>query len=269
MNNPVISVILPVYNATAFLKPAIQSILDQTFGDFELLIINDGSTDDSEKEILSFKDERINYLANTTNHGLVYSLNLGIEKSRGKYIARMDADDICLRDRFQLQKEFLDAHPDTAIVASTIHMIDEGGKDAGFWALDRRTITAKEIRKAMPWQNCIAHPSVMGKTAVFKQYRYNPAQAHIEDYDLWLRLLAGGERIEKISVPLISYRVHSTSITATELKRKNFFFRHIRTKQIFAVNEIRKGKLNGIVLKVLFTAGIDFIKGIAKSFKKS
>src|SRR5215212_8979259 len=105
--SPEISVILPVYNGEKFLGQAIESILGQSFPDFELIIVNDGSGDNSENIILSYTDKRVVYLKNQENSGLVSSLNRGVSVAKGKYIARMDADDISLPDRFKLQKDFL------------------------------------------------------------------------------------------------------------------------------------------------------------------
>jgi glycosyltransferase involved in cell wall biosynthesis len=105
---PQISVIMPVYNAELYLYEAIESILQQSFGNFELLLINDGSTDSSLQIIQQIKDNRIRILNNDYNMGLIYSLNWGIAEARGKYIARMDADDICLPDRFKKQFEYME-----------------------------------------------------------------------------------------------------------------------------------------------------------------
>ena len=115
-----VSVIMPVYNAEAFLSQAIDSILGQTFSDFEFIIINDGSTDRSKEIINSYPDKCIVYLENEINKGLVFTLNRAIAAANGEYIARMDSDDICLPERLDTQKKFLDQHVDIALAASPV-----------------------------------------------------------------------------------------------------------------------------------------------------
>ncbi len=140
MNGPEISIVLPAYNCESFLKEAIESLLNQTFKDFELIIINDGSTDKTEDVIKNFSDPRIIYKKNEKNSGLVYTLNKGIDIAKGKYIARMDGDDISLPARLEKQKEILDEYPDIAVAASTITFINEKNESEGNWLLDRKTI---------------------------------------------------------------------------------------------------------------------------------
>lgn len=268
MNQPAVSVILPAYNCESFLAKAIQSVLDQTFSDFELIIINDGSTDNFEEIILSFNDPRIVYIKNKRNCGLIFSLNKAIDFARGKYIARMDGDDICLPRRLELQKNYLDENPGIAIVATTIIMINEEGEESGKWKLDQQTLTSKIIRSTMLNENCIAHPTVMGQAVVFKKFHYQPYQKNIEDYDLWLRLLANGLHLSKIPEPLLYYRVHSTSITELHLKKANFFFKHYRMKLKLLLNEWKHGNFRWYTWLILLALKFDLLKGIGKSIKK-
>jgi glycosyltransferase involved in cell wall biosynthesis len=265
---PEVTVILPVYNAEAFLKEAIDSILAQTFTDFELLIINDGSTDSSDQIISSYDDPRIKYLKNDGNKGLIFTLNRGIDKASGNYLARMDADDICFPNRLQQQKEWLDTHSTTTIVATFSREIDSKGNSLGYFALDRQTVTAEQIRKMMPEQNCITHPSVMGRTEVFRKYHYSNTQPNIEDYDLWLRILANGGIIEKLPEELLYYRVHQTSVTQTKLRKKNFFFKHFQCKRRFLAHRMKQGKFNRFDRMVATEMLLDFVKGIGKSVKR-
>ena len=156
MTEPDVTVLLPVFNGALFLHQAIESILSQSFDNFELLIINDGSSDDSEKIIHSYSDHRINYVNNGQNIGLVATLNKGINLARGKYIARMDADDISIANRLKEQKEYLDQHSEVSFVASTINRIDQNGDIKGVWSLDQKTITIDSIRKTLIFKNCNA-----------------------------------------------------------------------------------------------------------------
>ena len=217
---PVVSVILPFYNAALYLREAIDSILAQTFTDFELLLVNDGSTDGSESIIQSYTDERIRYIKNETNSGLIFSLNRGIELAGGEWIARMDADDIALPRRLEKQLSFLTINP-SALLATTVKLIDDSGISLPDWKDDIAHTTALQIRKFLPKNNCIAHPTVMGKASLFKRYQYVQNQKYSEDYDLWLRLSADGVTIAKLAEPLLYYRILPTSIT--RFKKVNIF----------------------------------------------
>lgn len=265
--SPVISVIMPVYNAATYLREAIESVLNQTYRDFEFIIINDGSTDNSEEIIKSYTDPRIVYLKNEKNSKLIYTLNRGIDEAKGVYIARMDADDICRPERFHLQKAMLDNEPSLSVVASVIKQINEKGGVAKEWPLDKKTVTWQAIRKKMPVEDCIAHPSVMIRSQVLKEFRYKKYQKNIEDYDLWLRLLNRGHRIGKVPLELLDYRVHSASVTGTILRKSNFFFKHAAMKRKLLWHELKAGKVNLYFLYILFNMGLDMVKGVAKSIK--
>jgi glycosyltransferase involved in cell wall biosynthesis len=265
---PKVSVILPVYNAEKYLKEAIDSVLLQTFSDFELLVVNDGSTDGSEHIIRGYNDERIRYIRNEKNCGLIYTLNRAVAEAKGEYIARMDADDICFAERLERQSLWLDEHPGTAIVASFNVIIDEHGTECGYSEKDRRFVSADEIRKRMPVENCLTHPSIMGRAGIFKAYPYSFAQPNIEDYDLWLRLLADDYVIEKITKPLLYYRVHQSSVTQSKLRKTNFFYKHFRCKQRYLTARIKSGKFNAFDLSVAKEALLDLGRAAGKSAKK-
>lgn len=203
---------MPVYNSATYLEEAIKSVLVQTYSDFELIIINDGSTDNSVEVVRSFTDDRIR-LHNQTNQGLSRSLNTGLELARGRYIARMDGDDICLPERFEKQVAYLKRHSRCRIVSSTVTIMDSEGKDAGTWGEDVQHTSPADIRNFLLSGNCIAHPTILAEAKLMKAFRYNPAQFYGEDYDLWLRLTAAGIEIHKIPQPLLKYRVHDTSFT--------------------------------------------------------
>lgn len=265
MNTPAVSVILPAYNCGKYIGRAIESVLDQSFSDFELIIVNDGSTDNTEQIIHSFNDHRVIYVLTTANNGLVFSLNRAIDLSRGKYIARMDSDDICRPERLAKQKLFLDQNENIAVVASTVEFINEKEEITGDWELDKQTTAPGQIRRALLKQNCIAHPTVMMRAEVIRELKYKSYQKNIEDYDLWLRMLSRGYKIAKIHEPLLLYRVHGNSITSMHLKKANPFFKHFRMKMRFL------GKLNhltGFSIAVFGSAMTDLIKGIFKSIKK-
>ncbi len=268
MSYPDISIILPAFNAALFIRNAIDSLLTQTFTNFELIIINDGSTDDTKNIILSYEDARIKYHENTSNKGLVYTLNKGIQLAKGQYIARMDSDDLCTPNRLALQKEFLDKSPQIAFTAAWIDFIDDNNNKINkAWELDRKTNTTKEIKKALLKQNCIAHPTIMGRKDIFQQYPYQHNQKNIEDYDLWLRLIADGHKIEKLKTVVLYYRLHEKSITHSTLKKSNFFFKHANCKAKFLCTRIKKRRLNIYTIKIFLYTMLDIFKGIGKAIK--
>ena len=214
-HTPHISVILPAYNAEEYLGEAIQSILDQTFGDFELIIINDKSTDATATIISSFNDPRILILNNTVNRNITYSLNKGIKEAKGKYIARMDADDIALPNRLSLQFEFLQNNPGTILVGSNIEVINEKGKH-----LAHREYPGShdEIIKMLNDKSAFAHPTVMFlKSAVMAVQGYQNKYKAGQDYDLWLRLCSQGN-LANLPEYLLKYRIHNDQITYRKLE---------------------------------------------------
>ncbi len=269
MSAPAISIILPAYNCSQYLAQAIDSLLAQTFADFELLIINDGSVDDTGKIILSYTDSRIQSIKNDLNKGLIYTLNRGIGLSKGKYIARMDADDVALPQRLELQKKWLDEHPDTAVVSCTIRFIDEHNNDLGFWNEDQQTTGFSSLKKLMPWQNCMAHPTVMMRKEIALRYPYRFSQLHSEDYDLWLRMLADGLIIEKIPQELLLYRTHPTSITGSILRKSNPFFKQYHCKKRFLFSRMQQGRWGAFESRVLAATVYDGAMGIGKQIKTS
>lgn len=211
---PEVSVVMPVYNAACYVREAIHSIINQSFTDFELLIINDGSTDNTAHILSSFEDDRIRLVQNERNIGIVETLNLGIALACGKYIAIMHADDISMPQRLEQQVNFLNRHETVSLVAAKAVFIDELGNEIGYWQADQDTTTFRQIYTALPRHNCIAHPSVMLRTQVARAFLYKNRHHSTEDYDLWLRLVADKHKIEKIDKVLIKYRVHAASITA-------------------------------------------------------
>lgn len=204
-----ISVILPVYNAEKFLKEAIQSVLDQTFGSFELIILNDGSTDESEKIVNSFVDPRIRYIKHA-NNGLIYTLNLGLELAKFEIVARMDADDICVPERFSLQYAYLKEHNNIGAVGGQTQLIGSTGVSVGNGIYP---ITSLDCRSVARFGAPLAHPAVMfRKSLVISCGGYREAFKHAEDYDLWLRILERSE-IANLDCILLKYRLHDVSVS--------------------------------------------------------
>jgi glycosyltransferase involved in cell wall biosynthesis len=269
MQQPVISIILPAYNAAMYIEQTINSLLLQSFTNFELLIIDDGSTDDTATIIKKFTDSRIVFIKNEQNLGLIKTLNKAALLSKGKYIARMDADDIALPERLQLQKEYLNTNISVAAVAGWVNFINEKSEITGVWALDRLTNTAATIKKALLKENCIAHPSVMIRAEILQKFKYCEKQQHVEDYDLWLRLFAKGYAVEKVQQPVLNYRVHGASVTGTQLKKSNFFFKHFHCKRRFIGGCLKRSTINGFVIKVFFSMILDLLMGLGKAVKNN
>jgi glycosyltransferase involved in cell wall biosynthesis len=268
MKQPKVSVIMPVYNSGAYLKEAIDSILQQTLTDFELIVVNDLSTDESEKIILSYHDGRLQHFINDRNKGVVDTTNFGISKARGQYICIMHADDIAMPQRLEKQSCWLDKNTSTMAVASYIENINERGEIMPPWQDDLDNNTANEIKATMVWRCCIAHPSVMLRKEVFEKYKYRTVQQSYEDHDLWLRMLADGMTIEKVPEKLLQYRVHSTSITGSILKKRNPFFTQYRCKKNFLALRKSEGKWGIFETRVLASALFDGMMGIGKNIKK-
>lgn len=239
---PLVSVIMSVYNSDQWLKLAIDSIIHQTYPRWELIIIDDASSEPARQILQSYaSNPRITIHRRDTQHGLIKNLNLAIELSKGDYIARMDADDISEAVRLAKQVSYLQQHPNVDLISTFITKINEKGENIGIWPDDRRTSSYKAIYTLLPRTNCIAHPTVMMRAPVLKQYLYNEHQVHMEDWDLWLRLLNDGRIIEKINEPLLLYRVHSTSVTSTYLKRSAFQKKYEFYKQF--LSETRPGPI--------------------------
>lgn len=264
-NTPLISVIMPVYNTATFLRPAIQSILDQSFHDFELIIIDDASTDHSGTVISEFKDERIRSYRNEKNLGLAITLNKAIRLSGGKYIARMDGDDISLPNRFEVQVAALKKEADRVVVCSTCQLIDEEGRKIGNWKDDKKYLKTDQIRKHLPFNNCIVHPSVMVTKDIITEFFYDPVQHESEDYDLWLRMSSDGIRFVKIQDALVQHRIRKESFTRK--RQQNVHAKLFLVKQKFVFHEILKGRINLFVAKTLICSILDFLLGVYKHIK--
>jgi glycosyltransferase involved in cell wall biosynthesis len=209
---PCVSVIMAVYNGETYLLETISSILNQTFRDFEYIIINDGSTDDTEHILASLADPRIIVIHNEQNKGLAHSLNKGLAIARGKYIARIDAGDLAVPQRLEKQVVFLEQHAEIGIVGSCCLLIDENGQKVG---VGRSPLRDLEIRWISLLTNPFIHPSVMIRRDILCQHRlmYNTTFQASQDYELWTLLLeyTRGANLEDL---LAVYRISNDSITA-------------------------------------------------------
>lgn len=206
---PKISVLMPAYNAEKYIKEAIDSILAQTFSDFELIIIDDGSTDRTAEIVNDYSDSRIRFCPNEKNMGVAATLNRGLALASGEYIARMDADDISKEERFSKQVGYLDAHADIAVCGTSIELFCDGTVIG-----TRFPSTELEKLKEDLFFSCgIAHPSVMmRKAAILELGGYDPAFNGMEDYELWCRV-AEKNKIAVLPEILFRYRIHRGQVT--------------------------------------------------------
>jgi glycosyltransferase involved in cell wall biosynthesis len=229
---PLVTVLMPVYNGERYLREAIDSILKQTYTEFEFLIINDGSTDKSVNVIQSYNDRRIRLVHNGGNIKLIATLNRGLELAQGKYIARMDCDDISLPERLKEQVEFMEKNRNIGICGTWVKTLVSGLR------LNVRYPTEpEEIKAQMLFRIAIAHPSVMMRASFIKQYKlqYNSTYLHAEDYELWNRcsLLFPLANIPKV---LLKYRINRNGISQKQRDTQNQ-----TVKQIYKDNFKRLG----------------------------
>jgi glycosyltransferase involved in cell wall biosynthesis len=208
---PLVTVLMPVYNAEDFVHGAVQSILDQTYPNLELLIINDGSTDKSAEIIRSYEDSRIQYVENDNNLRLIATLNKGLKLARGKYIARMDADDVAFPDRLQEQVTFMEANPEVGVCGTWYEAF--GSKNS----IVRYPTDHNAIKYMSLYQCPFCHPTIMFRTSVItdNQIEFDSDYPHAEDYELWGRL---SDLCQLANLPkvLLRYRLHDSNISKLE-----------------------------------------------------
>lgn len=217
VNYPLITVVMSVYNGADHLSESIESILTQTFKDFEFIIINDGSTDRTQKIIDSYKDKRISVI-NQENCGLTKSLNTGISLSKGKYIARQDADDISKPERFERQVAFMEANPAVGLISSFYEMIDDKSKLIGLCKL---SVEDGPIRAGLVEINQFCHgAAMMRKKALDDVGMYREFFKYAQDHDLWLRI---SEKHAVANIPeyLYCYRLSDNAISSRQLLRQS------------------------------------------------
>lgn len=212
---PAVSVVMPLYNTARHLPEALESVLKQTFVDFEIIAVDDGSTDDTLKVLKEYarQDTRITVISRP-NTGIVGALNDGLAAARAPLIARMDGDDICLPERFAKQVEYLNAHPNCVLVGSQVLLIDPEGQPICEHAQTRFThaeIDRDHLNRGWP----IIHPAIMmRRDAVEKIGRYREEYKWLEDLDLFLRLAEVGE-LANLPDVLLKYRLHFNSVCHT------------------------------------------------------
>lgn len=227
MGNPRVSIVIPAYNHERYVGEAIRSVLDQTFQDFELIIINDGSTDNTEAEILKFKDDRIRYYSQQ-NHGLSATLNRGIELARGEFFNFLPSDDAFFPEKLATQLEVFKDRPDVGVVFAYPQLVDAEGREIkegpeAQWAIVPFE-TKEEIFPALFERDFLSAPTALIKMDCFKAVgMFDESLKYIQDYDMWMRILKCYD-LRLIKEPLLKYRWHGANLTyqatsETELER--------------------------------------------------
>ena len=285
-NLSLVSVIMPVYNGAMYLNEAITSILGQTYSNFEFIIINDGSTDRSEEIILSFSDSRIVYVKNPENYRLIKTLNLGFSMAKGRYIARMDADDISHPDRLQKQVQFLEDNEEYGLVGSGVNLLNGENKSQLLYHTDHES-----LKFAMAFYCPFIHPSVMIRKSIIENMEviFDERFIHAEDYELWTRL-AFKTKMANLPEYLLDYRVHDSQISsqhnfhqtdiANKIRRnylKNYFgceveeylftFKLSETEKSLTSNLIEVKKLYQLNQKNTIFVGDNFNRFLIKLWK--
>lgn len=228
-STPTISVLMPAYNSALYLESSIESILQQSFADFEFIIIDDGSTDQTAEIVTTYaeKDSRIVFMRNAQNMASANSMNLGLGIARGKYIARMDADDISLPNRFARQVAFMDANPDIGISGTWAKIFGQSE------SLISHPTRDAEIKSLLFWDNPLAHPTVIMRHQLLKdhQLKYDPTHLVTEDYALWIQA-SDYTCFANLDEILLHYRLHHGQSGQVKRERQQSDTRKLQIHQL-------------------------------------
>jgi len=269
MKKPMVTILMPVYNGQKYLKEVMKSIVNQTFRNFEFLIINDGSIDKTEKILEQYKekDVRIKVLNRKQNIGLTKSLNEGLKIARGEYIARIDVDDISEPGRFEKQVKYLDKHPEVSFIGTWSYIIDENGKIVG---KERVPIEDREIRKKLIESNQFFSSSVMFRKECAKKVGfYREEFIRSQDYDIALRI---SEKYKVANIPefLCRRRIHPFSITVQKRNEQCKFAELAKTlaieRKLYGKDSLAKSERRKEIVEYInsFTGGENITKGKAR-----
>ena len=240
--SPLVSIVMPAYNMAAFLLECIPSILEQDYDNFELIIVDDGSTDQTAEVVHSFLDNRIVYVRR--EHDYMASMNVGIRLTKGKYIMRMDADDLMLQGRIRKQVEYMEAHPEVDVCGSG--MKNFGKDDSSLHGLTGHT----SIISSLLLYNTMAHPTIIMRKESVEHYiakhetLYDKEYVYAEDYRLWTCMAMEGFRFDNIKDMLIKHRISSQAVTSVYAEESRRTAEKIKTEYLkYAIQEIcQKGE---------------------------
>lgn len=217
MYSPLVTVFMAVYNEEKHISEALESILNQSYRNLEILIVNDASTDRSLEIIKSYDDKRIRIINNEVNKGIPFTRNVGINEAKGKYIAVMDSDDISCKNRIEKQVEFMEKNPDISVIGTNYTIFG----DTITRKVTNRYVTPEELKIKLLFSSPIANPSAMIRKSTLEKYniKYNLNYFVAQDYDLWLQI----SKVSKLCIlpdHLIKYRISSTNISSTSRRKK-------------------------------------------------
>ncbi len=213
---PLVSVLMAAYNAEAFIRSALDSLLEQTLRDIEVIVVDDASTDATAGIVEASDDPRVRLIRLPVNRGVATARNAALQAARGRFVAIMDADDRSRPQRLHVQSDILLDHPDIDVLGSQIAIVDEEGR---ILARRRYPLDHETIVRALPRWNPIAHPTVLARREVLLDAGgYDPSFEATEDYDLWSRLARGGRRFGNVPHTLVDYRLHPASIKTTRVR---------------------------------------------------
>lgn len=252
MNENIVSVIMGVYNEEAeWLKKSISSILSQTYKNLEFIIILDNPSNEDLKKIIKSeaeKDKRIKFHINKKNLGLIQTLNIGIGLATGKYIARMDADDIAIKNRLELQVKFLENNLDIALVGGLNEYIDENENTIP--VKDERFYRNHEIKEFLKYSNAFSHPTIMIRREVIEKIGGYRNVLYAEDYDLILNLVSSGYEVANIDKVLLKYRVRDNGISLSKKKYQISISQYIQKEykkslkgKIYSIDDVYMDKI--------------------------
>lgn len=242
-STPLVSIIMPAYNAEKYLEESVESIVNQRYSNWELIIINDGSSDATGNLISKYvgQDSRIVGLDNTSNKGLVYTRNRGLQSAKGKYVANLDSDDVADPNRLKLQVDYLETHPDVVLLGSSCELIDQNGKHLGF---EKRTIPQHRLKSLLVFSNYFINSTLLIRKDKLDGLSYTDSYAPAEDYQLVTQLKDRGELVNLNQV-LVKYRLHDNNISAIKKKEQENAIQQIHKRIILELGvDCDKSELN-------------------------
>ena len=219
-NRPLISVSMPAFNAARYIEESIQSVLSQTYDNFELIIYDDGSTDATREILLGYVDPRIKIILGDVNKGLIFARNTIAREAKGKYLALLDADDIASPERFEKQVAFLESGKADICGGAHYSLYESTGR----MKLSKQRYSDADIRALITICSPLCNPAVMGRAEVLKRHPYQTGKDYAEDYSLWTELALAGYRFANLREILITYRIHSEQTSQVQNPETNRIF---------------------------------------------
>lgn len=242
--DPLITIGIPAFNASHYIGDCLNSILNQSYTDFEVIVTDDGSTDNTTQVVQRFRDNRIRLLTDQRNIGISARINQQVDMARGRFFCRMDADDVMFESRLKKQLDFMIAHPETDVIGSQAVVIDETNNIMGYRFCNPEFSRGSSLREIL-----FIHPSIFGKTEWFRKNRYNNTYDGVEDYLLWNTSLANS-RFSILTEPLIFYRDPGSSTPEKYLFRQKQIRQAL--KKLYRNTDISWFELISLIIKSMF-----------------